>query len=198
MTPPRVALLISAAALAVVVALGLTRLASGPQAGSERLSMLTAASMTARLAGSPPPLAALHAQGGQLLDGGAAALSRRLAALKGYPVVVNKWASWCEPCRAEFPVFQHAATDMGRRVAFIGLDSGDSERSKAVAFLRYFPVPYPSFYDPSGQLGEQLTSSPFTPVTLFIAPDGSRYPHQGPYPSVQKLEGDVERYAMHA
>ncbi len=189
---------IAAAALAAVVALGLSKLAGSPQPTSGRLIQLSPAEMSARLAGSPPALAALHAQAGRLLDGGGPALRRRLTALKGYPVVINKWASWCQPCRDEFPIFQRASVQMGRRVAFMGLDSGDSERSKALAFLRSFLVPYPSFYDSSGQLGELITASPFTPVTVFVAPNGSRYPHQGPYTSVAKLERDIERYAVDA
>ena len=46
------------------------------------------------LAGSPPPLAALHRQANKLLPGGSAAYEDRIAALRGYPVVVNIWASW--------------------------------------------------------------------------------------------------------
>ena len=89
-------------------------------------SKLTLAQMRARLAGSPAPLAALHAQADELLAGGLPALRARLAALRGTPVVVNKWASWCEPCRAEFGVFQRVSVAHGREVAFIGIDSGDT------------------------------------------------------------------------
>jgi thiol-disulfide isomerase/thioredoxin len=195
MTPARIAMLIGAAALALVVGLGVAQLAGSSHPGQAALQV-SPAQAAARLAGSPAPLQELHAQANELLSGGWSALSARLRALKGYPVVVNKWASWCEPCRSEFPIFQRAALDMGRRVAFIGLDSGDGERSKALAFMRSFPVSYPSYYDPSEQAAEQLTYSSFTPVTVFITPSGSLYPRLGPYTSVAALERDMRRYAL--
>jgi len=151
-----------------------------------------------RAVAPPPWLAALHAQASQLLPGGLPALRARLAALRGTPVVINKWASWCEPCRAEFGVFQRVSVSRGREVAFIGIDSSDYSRADARAFLRSFPVSYPSFYDQSGQVGLAVTDSTFTPVTVFIDRHGSRFIRQGPYPSVAKLEQDVERYALDA
>ena len=62
----------------------------------------------------------------QLLDGGVPAFEQRLAELKGTPVVINKWASWCNPCRAEFPAFQQLATERGKEIAFLGVNAGDS------------------------------------------------------------------------
>lgn len=197
MSGPRIALLIGALALAVLVGIGVSELSSHP-GGSQALGSLSREEIELKLAGSPAPLAGLHEQAGRLLDGGGAALEGRLRALKGYPVVINKWASWCEPCRAEFPIFEHASANLGRRVAFIGLDSGESGRANALAFLRSHPVSYPSYYDPSGALGEQITFSSFTPVTVFIAPDGRTYRHQGPYTTLEKLERDVERYGVDA
>jgi thiol-disulfide isomerase/thioredoxin len=192
-TLPRLALLAASAGVVVLVVVGLLELGGG--SSTDETSRLTPAAMQARLRGSPSQLAALHAQATQLLPGGLGALRARLASLRGTPVVVNKWASWCQPCRAEFGAFQHVATERGREVAFIGIDSADS-KGAAEAFLRSFPVPYPSYSDHSGQAGEAITDSTFTPVTVFVNRGGGVYIHQGPYPDAAKLERDVRRYAL--
>lgn len=74
----------------------------------------------------PPELRALERQAGQLLDGGPEAFEARVAALRGHPVVVNQWASWCGPCRYEFPFFQRLASRYSGRVAFLGVNSQDA------------------------------------------------------------------------
>jgi hypothetical protein len=83
-------------------------------------------------------------------------------------------------------------------VAFIGIDSGDYSQADARAFLRSFPVSYPSFYDQGGQAGLAITDSTFTPVTVFFNRGGGEFIHQGPYLSVARLEQDVRRYALNA
>ena len=188
---------IAGLALLVLIAVGVVELPGGSHSGDASVR-LTRAQTSALLAGSPAALAALHAQAGEVLNGGASALHARLAALKGYPVVINKWASWCVPCREERGAFQRAAAEYGRRVAFLGIDSGDAGRADARSFLRSFPMSYPSYYDHSGELGEQITDSSFTPVTVFLARDGHRFIYQGQFPSVAKLEQDIRRYALNA
>jgi cytochrome c biogenesis protein CcmG/thiol:disulfide interchange protein DsbE len=195
MTPQRVSIAVAATVVVVLLALGLFQL--GGSSSSTPPSGLTLAQMRERLNGSPPALAALHAQANEIIAGGLPALRARLAALRGTPVVINKWASWCEPCRQEFGVFQRVAVSRGRQVAFLGIDSGDTD-AHALAFLRSFPVSYPSFADPSGQAGAAITDSAFTPVTVFINRSGDKFIHQGPFSSVTKLEQAVSRYALDA
>lgn len=196
MSARRLLALLAGLALAALIAVGLAQL-PGAASRQDEQAPPSAAAQRALLAGSPPALAALHRQGGDLLDaGGGRALGARLAGLKGYPVVIDKWASWCMPCRAELAAFQRVAAEYGRRVAFLGLDSGDPSRADALAFLRGHPVSYPSYYDPSGALGLHLTYSSFTPVTVFIPVQGEPFIHQGQYPSAAKLGEDVKRYAL--
>ena len=119
---------------------------------------------------------------------------RQLRALRGYPVVVNKWASWCGPCRAEFPVFQKASIQEAKRIAFLGVDSSDND-GDAGTFLSDFPLSYPSYRDPDLKVARVFHGVGAFPTTVFYDKNGKlAYTHQGPYQSVGDLVRDVRRY----
>jgi len=147
------------------------------------------------LAGAPAPLAALHHQASQLIGGGSA-LAAEIKALRGYPIVVNIWASSCAPCQAEFKLFADASARYGRSVAFLGADYNDSS-GDARAFLHQHPVSYPSYSVSTGQLGELLPGGiQGTPTTVYITPSGHVYSiHTGQYESQGALDGDIQTYA---
>lgn len=147
------------------------------------------------LAGSPAPLARLHDQANDLLPGELDAFERRRAELKGFPIVVNLWASWCGPCRFEFPHFQRLSAKYGKRVAFIGVDSDDSEEA-AATFLDEYPVSYPSYSDPDREIWDDLGVLGL-PATAFYSADGDlEFLKQGAYAEEQELEADIETYAL--
>ncbi len=148
------------------------------------------------LAGSPAALAALHEQANELLPGGTDAYEKRIAELKGYPVVANIWASWCGPCRFEFPTLQKLSARYGKRVAFLGVNSQDSD-ANAREFLAEAPVPYPSYTDPGKGLIESLGGIGGLPDTAFYDREGKLvHLQQGPYTDDSELEADVRRYAL--
>jgi cytochrome oxidase Cu insertion factor (SCO1/SenC/PrrC family)/thiol-disulfide isomerase/thioredoxin len=154
----------------------------------------SAASAASMLAGSPALLQELHAQGGELL-GGYSQLQERLAKLRGYAVVLNAWASWCPPCRAEFPIFAAVSAAYGRRVAFVGADMEDSA-SEARKFLAEHPVSYPSFQVSSAALDE-IAPARGTPTTIFIDRAGHVVStHTGQYETQATLAQDIARYAL--
>ncbi len=73
-----------------------------------------------------------------------------LADLRGKPVVVNVWASWCPPCRVEQPDLNEAYAELGDQVTFVGLNIRDASRDNALAYVRSFEVPYSSVYSADG------------------------------------------------
>jgi len=98
-----------------------------------------------------------------------------LTDLRGKPVVVNVWGSWCAPCRAEQPDLNEAAAELGDDVAFLGINIRDASPANAAAYVRRFEVPYPSVYSPdSGALlAFRGTLGPNTiPATVVLDREG--------------------------
>lgn len=185
---------LAAAALAAVVVIGLLS-AGGGEDEEQPGSGPDLAAQVAALEGAPPPLAALHDQASELVDGGAEAFEERLEALEGYPVVVNKWASWCGPCRVEFPHFRDQALKRGKEIAFIGVNSADND-GDARRFLEQLPVPFPSYRDPESEVAEVFKGVAAFPTTAFYDSRGElAHLKQGQYRNEAELAEDIERYA---
>jgi cytochrome c biogenesis protein CcmG, thiol:disulfide interchange protein DsbE len=191
----RLALGLGAIALVAVLVIGISQASKESAAPPKTTSTISASEIARRLDGAPAPLAALHRQANQILPGARKGLRTRLRDLRGHPAVVNIWAAWCGPCRAEMPVMQRVSLDMGKQVAFVGVDLKDN-RQAATSFLRKIPVTYPSYDDPSGQVynAERLVG---VPSTLFFDRSGRRtYVHQGPYFQRADLVDDIRQYAL--
>ena len=194
-TGGRVRLLLAGRVSAIGLASVLAVAALGGCGGEEPRSAVSARELEAALRGAPPALARLYSRPGQVVDGGTDAFRRQLEQLHGYPVVVNKWASWCRPCRAEFPLFQRIAAEKGTRVAFFAVDSLDS-KDDARRFLERYPVPYPSYFDPEGRIARLFRGDRVSPTTAFYDRRGRLVlTKQGQYRSARALADDVARYA---
>jgi cytochrome c biogenesis protein CcmG, thiol:disulfide interchange protein DsbE len=129
------------------------------------------------------------------LPGGREAFEARIEKERGKPVVVNKWASWCGPCRLEFPFFRKQAAKRKGEVVFIGVNSNDS-RSDAEEFLKEQPVPFRHFEDPKLEIAAAINAVQAFPSTAFYDSKGKlAFVHQGGYSSEDKLAEDIERYA---
>ena len=187
----RVLTILAVVAVAAIVVIGLTQ--TGGQTGSDGTDFdLPAAKQT--LAAAPAPLNGIYAQANELLGGGQEAFDARIDALKGTPLVINKWASWCGPCQAEFPVFQEAAVTHGKEIAFLGLNAHDKDPA-AKRFLSTRPLPFPSYTDPKDEIARRQEIAVGFPMTQFIGADGkTAYIHTGPYTSEAQLTEDIERY----
>jgi cytochrome c biogenesis protein CcmG, thiol:disulfide interchange protein DsbE len=90
----------------------------------------------------------------------------------GQVTVVNVWATWCEPCKREQPALRSLAKQYrDRGVAFVGVNYRD-DQAKARTWIEDFHVPYPSVYDPDGQIATQL-GFPFLPDTYVVDSAGT-------------------------
>ena len=112
-----------------------------------------------------------------------------LRELRGTPVVLNFWASWCDPCRTETPLLQRTWLQArGRGVLFLGLDMQDIT-DDARAFLRDFGVSYPVVRDRGNEVAKRWGVTGL-PETFFVSADGRVVRHVvGEVSAAQLAEG---------
>ncbi len=124
----------------------------------------------------------------QLFDGGQISL----AELRGRPVVINFWASWCDPCKDEAPLLEAAWRQYkDRGLMMIGIDYLDQE-PQARAYLAQFQVTYPNGPDLQSRIARRYFIRG-VPETFFISPDGQiRSFKEGPFTSAQELDARIQ------
>jgi cytochrome c biogenesis protein CcmG, thiol:disulfide interchange protein DsbE len=111
--------------------------------------------------------------------------------LRGTPVVLNYWASWCDPCADEAPTLESGWRRWGRRgVLFLGLDMQDL-RGDARAFLSDLRISYPSVRD-AGKDTSKRYGATGIPETYFVSADGQVVAHVVGAVSPQQLDAGIE------
>lgn len=94
-----------------------------------------------------------------------------LSGVRGEPLVVNVWASWCPPCVAELPILSQAANDLSGEVRFLGITLQDDPAS-SLQMADDFDLPFASVVDPVGEVRGSM-AIPGPPVTFFVRPNGT-------------------------
>jgi cytochrome c biogenesis protein CcmG/thiol:disulfide interchange protein DsbE len=181
-----------------LVASWLALAACGGNGGDDARSQGGAPAASAAPSGKtlPRALAENRAEANQLIDGSTEALEAKLAELRGHPVVINQWGSWCPPCRTEFPFFAESAEAHADEVAFIGVDIQD-DRDAAEDFLAEFPVPYPSIFDQDAEAVQSIGWSGVSPTTWFVDERGEIVSQRpGQYPDREALEADIRTFLL--
>jgi thiol-disulfide isomerase/thioredoxin len=131
-----------------------------------------AESATPRAGGAgPSPASLLPKNRLDLPDFDLARFQALLAELRGTPVVVNIWGSWCPPCRVEAPGLTRIAREFEGDVQFVGVDILD-DREGARQFILEFDWPYPSVFDEEGEIRDKLGYIG-QPVTIVYDRDGN-------------------------
>ena len=97
-----------------------------------------------------------------------------LSDMKGRPVIINFWASWCSPCRSEMPHFDKMYKEYGNEIQFMMVNlTGDSETvDTASSYIESEGYSFPVYYDTDGE-GASAYSVYSIPATYFIDAEGN-------------------------
>ena len=194
MTRPRAAVVLAAAAIALAGCAGpsggatdTTRQSTSAQFRGSGFAACPAAGPATRPAtGKRLPAVALTC-----MDGTGRAV--RLDQLTGKPMVVNLWASWCQPCGQELPAFSRLAASAGQNLVVLGVSTKD-DPSRAVAAGRDVGVRFANVFDP-GVAVERGLGRTGLPITVLVGADGGiRHVYAGPVLTDAALATLIQRY----
>lgn len=118
----------------------------------------------------------------------------RLAGLRGRPMLINVWAQWCAPCRAEAPHLSEVANANRTKLMIMGIDFEDPRPEWAIEFADLSGWTYPQLVDQEKVIAGplQLTGPP---VTLFVRADGTlAYRHAGAFGSADQIRSLVRQH----
>lgn len=117
-----------------------------------------------------------------------------LSALRGTPMLVNMWATWCGPCRDEAPFLAEVAAELEGTVDTVGVDVADPDAAAALRFAGEQGWTYPHVADPDRRFSAALGVNGL-PQTLLVDPDGRIvYRHAGPVTSSDQLRELVSEH----
>lgn len=116
----------------------------------------------------------------------------RLAGLRGTPMVVALWASWCGPCVQELPIMGRVSKDAGESVRFFGIDYQD-DRVEALEMAAATEMGFPSVQDPDIQVRSGLRVAGL-PATFFVRADGTIAGRTAQISSEAELRELISRY----
>jgi cytochrome c biogenesis protein CcmG/thiol:disulfide interchange protein DsbE len=109
-----------------------------------------------------------------------------LTDLRGKPIIINFWASWCPPCRIEAPLLERTwRAYKNRGLIFLGVNIQD-RKEDALSYMREFDITYPNGPDPTGEIAIDYGVSGL-PVTFFVSRKGE---------VVRRWVGAIDRNAL--
>lgn len=116
-----------------------------------------------------------------------------IASLRGRPVVVNFWATWCKPCRIEMPHFNRVYLDFrDKGVEFVGVAMDVDGWTAIDPFLAEVEVDYTVVWDRDGEVGQAFGGVADLPTTVFVDREGTVVYQRPGFVDLDTLRGRVE------